>query len=303
MVRSAFSLPPCAFSSTTRRKPCRSTDRTTPSTTAAEGRKVQRDGAAEAHVMLGQAGPQHRQHQRRLAARRPSSCAVRTATVSPSRELTSTGRCGPCCSSDATGRMTIASCSRQLPQLVGAQLSPFHLRLGHRAFSLDRRMSARIGRGWKRGGPENEPVSAVAAACRSRTAGARRADRRRKIRLDVPVAGADHAGHRGRRDRRPGAGPGARGLPAGGLGRDAHRRHALHRRRHGDDRRPRHRGGGGGHRPRARRHRARPPRHRRGQAHRHGERRGRRAGRAGCWPARRRAPGWCTRWPTATSRR
>ena len=54
-------------------------------------------------------------------------------------------------------------------------------------------MSARIVGGWKRGGAINEPVSAVAAACRGRTEGARRADRRRQIRLDVPAAGADDA--------------------------------------------------------------------------------------------------------------
>ena len=43
-----------------------------------------------------------------------------------------------------------------------------------------------------------------------RQAPARRPDRRRQVRLDVPVAGAAHAGHRAGRRRRPGAGPRAR---------------------------------------------------------------------------------------------
>ena len=39
MVRSAFSFPPCAFSNTMRAKPCRSTDRHTPSTKDAKAPK------------------------------------------------------------------------------------------------------------------------------------------------------------------------------------------------------------------------------------------------------------------------
>ena len=124
-----------------------------------------------------------------------------------------------------------------------------------------------------------------------------------QVRLHVPVAGAVHAGHRGRGDRRSGAGPRARGVPARRLERGAHRRDALHRRCGGDARAAGHRGGGGGHRPRPRRHRARAARDRRGQAYRHGQRRGRCAGgrRAGARGGAR--PAWCIRWPMAISRR
>jgi hypothetical protein len=47
--------------------------------------------------MLGKAGPQHRQDENRLAFGGEMRGAI------------STGRCGPCCSSEPTGTMTMAS--------------------------------------------------------------------------------------------------------------------------------------------------------------------------------------------------
>ena len=112
------------------------------------------------------------------------------------------------------------------------------------------------------------------------------------------------AGAGGGRHRRPRPGPGARGLPHRRLGRGADRADALRRRRRasacadGDVEVVIEATGNPG-----RRHRACARRDRGRQAHRHGQCRGRRAGRAaaGGRGARRRASS--TRWPTATSRR
>ena len=59
------------------------------------------------------------------------------------------------------------------------------------------------------GAPRDEPPSHAAAARRRRPAAARRPDRRRQVRLDVPGAGAAHAGHP-RRRRSPTSRPRAR---------------------------------------------------------------------------------------------
>ncbi len=127
----------------------------------------------------------------------------------------------------------------------------------------------------------HEPAPPVAKTARRRPAGSRRAYRRGQVRLDVPGPGADDAGDRGGRHRRSGPGPCPRRLPRRRLDGGARRGHALHRRRDGDDGCRRCRGDRGGDRPRRRRHRPRAARDPRGQAYRHGERRGRRA----CRPA------------------
>ena len=112
--------------------------------------------------------------------------------------------------------------------------------------------------------------------CRGQTRPCR-ADRRRKIRLDVFVAGAAHAGAGSARDRRPRSAARERRLPHRRLGRRADRCDEIRHRRHQGDVR-RYRGGGGGDRQSRRRHQARPRGDRRRQAYRHGQCRGRRAG-------------------------
>ena len=125
-----------------------------------------------------------------------------------------------------------------------------------------------------------EPASLVEGTRRARRSAARRPDRRREVRFDVPVTGAAHAGGTARGDRGPQPGPRKGGAEARRLGGCGDRHGALLRRQRADDRRagPRHRDrrdriAGGRHRPRARM--LRTP-----QAHRDGQRRGRRAGRA-----------------------
>ena len=123
----------------------------------------------------------------------------------------------------------------------------------------------------------HEPSSSAQRPPRGRKAGPRRADRRRQIRLDVPVAGAAYAGARGAGDRRSRSGPRARSLPHRRLGRRADRSDHIHRRwRQGDVRRDR--GDRGGDRQSRRRHQACARRDRGRQAYRHGQCRGRRAG-------------------------
>ena len=147
----------------------------------------------------------------------------------------------------------------------------------------------------------HEPAPPPARARPRGPPAARRADRRRQVRLDVPRAGQAHAGHPRRRGRRPrarareGLARARRaGRPSGcpprtpGRGRrargttcvtdDTRQRDRLAR---GRDRHRRHRQPVGGHPPRARLLRAR-------QARRDGQRRGRRARRSAARAARAR---------------
>ena len=112
---------------------------------------------------------------------------------------------------------------------------------------------------------------------RRRKTRARRVDRRRQVRLDVPVASAAHAGVRGARDRRSRSGACARGLPHRRLGPGSHRCDDVHRRRRQGDR-GQYRSGGGSDRQSGRRHPARPRSDRERQTYRDGQCRGRRAG-------------------------
>jgi hypothetical protein len=66
--------------------------------------------------------------------------------------------------------------------------------------------------------PLHEPSSSAQRPPRGRKTGSRRADRRRKIRLDVSVAGAVYAGAAGARDRRSGSRARPRSLPHRRLG-------------------------------------------------------------------------------------
>ena len=125
--------------------------------------------------------------------------------------------------------------------------------------------------------PLHEPASPAQRPPRCRKACPRRADRRRQIRLDVPVAGAAYAGARSARDRRSRSGARARGLPHRRLGCRVDRGDHIHFGwREGDVRQ--YRGDRGGHRQSRRRHQACPCGDRSPQAYRHGQCRGRRAG-------------------------
>ena len=140
------------------------------------------------------------------------------------------------------------------------------------------------------GSPLHEPASPPQRPLCRRQTGPRRADRRGKIRLDVPVAGAAYAGAGSARHRRSRSGARARGLPHRRLGRWPDRGDQLHRRRrqggHG-----RYRSDRGGDRQSRGRDQARARGDRRGQAYRDGQCRGRRAGgaaaRGGSAPGRR----------------
>ncbi len=129
-------------------------------------------------------------------------------------------------------------------------------------------------------GAGDESLSAAATPRRERAPGSGLPDRRRQVRLDVPLPGPDHARAGSRGHRRPCAGPGARGVPARRLGRGTPLRYALHRRHAVRHRRERRGGRRGGDRPCPGRHRPRAARDRPGQAHRDGERGGRRARRS-----------------------
>ena len=128
--------------------------------------------------------------------------------------------------------------------------------------------------------PSREPDAQARCPCRGRAAGPGRPDRGRQVRLDVPLAGPDHPGPGGGGDRRPRSRPGARGLPPRRLGRAADRPHPLRRLRPRGLHRRRGRGGDRGDRLARGRDRARAGGDRGRAAHRHGQCRGRRAGRA-----------------------
>ena len=128
-------------------------------------------------------------------------------------------------------------------------------------------------------GYSHEPPSPPQRPPCGRQAGSRRADRRRKIRLDVPVAGAAYAGLEVSviidldRDRAREA------CRTVGWDAGADRANRLHRRRRARDRRRRDGRRGGSDRQSRRRHPACPRRDCGGQACRDGQCRGRRAGR------------------------
>ena len=89
------------------------------------GRDVEREGAAEGHVMLGHAAPQRRRHHDRgiggdrlggAPGTRPRSgwCRRRRADA------------GPCCSIDATGSTTIAPACALSREIGRGELLPHH---------------------------------------------------------------------------------------------------------------------------------------------------------------------------------
>ncbi len=141
-----------------------------------------------------------------------------------------------------------------------------------------------------------EPQSDAARAPGGRQAAAHRPDRRRQVRLDVPVAGTAHTGHGPGRRCRPGAGARPRGAGRRRLagrsagrevvGRGTPRQRRIHRRRRRrDDRQRRDRDRHRCHRQPGGRHPSRPRLLPSRQAHRDGQRRGRCAGRAAARPA------------------
>ncbi len=88
------------------------------------GRDVEREGAAEGHVMLGHAAPQRRRHHDRASSAAIASAAA-WHTASHRKVSTPTGRCGPCCSIEATGSTTIASACALSRR--SAAVSSFHI--------------------------------------------------------------------------------------------------------------------------------------------------------------------------------
>ena len=141
-------------------------------------------------------------------------------------------------------------------------------------------------------GARDEPPFQIARARSRRQAGHRRRDRRRQVRHHVPVAGAADARHARRRRRRsrrrarpqPAQDRRLAGRAICGAPRSPTRtRRAatfVTDRRRGADRRSAHRGDRRGDRRARRRHPALPVGDRQRQAHRHGQCRGRRGGRA-----------------------
>ena len=103
----------------------------------------------------------------------------------------------------------------------------------------------------------HEPLSPSQRPPRRRQAGPRRADRRRQVRLDVPVAGAAYAGAGGARDRRSRSRARARSLPDRRLGFRADRSDHVHGRRRQSDI-GEYRSDRGSHRQSRRRHQACP---------------------------------------------
>ena len=153
---------------------------------------------------------------------------------------------------------------------------------------------------------------AQAAGSRQETL-ARRAAGRRQVRFHVHEPGRANARPAPGSGSRPVARTGARradprGLAGGRAQRREHRRRAqerqglFHRRHRCRHRQPRRRDRGRCDRPGGRRHRARAGLLRTRQAHHHGQRRGRRAGRPAAGAPRAR-PASSIRWPTATSPR
>ena len=109
-----------------RLKPWRSTERHTPSTTVDERGKIQRDRAAETHVMFGQPGPQHRQHHRLLASRNDLARGARgdrfaQHAVHFDRQMR------PVLLKRGNRQDHDRVLPRLLAQLIGAQLAPLHL--------------------------------------------------------------------------------------------------------------------------------------------------------------------------------
>ena len=103
------------------RKPWRTSARQTPSQ-GAKRSEIERHGGAEAHVMLGEPAPDHRRDQNRQ--RSCASPAARRA-ISPTRtQSTWVGRCGPCCSVEATGtiRPSLGAEARSVPTLSAATI-------------------------------------------------------------------------------------------------------------------------------------------------------------------------------------